>query len=87
MYRVKHGKSGNTTILFLISPVDVNTHVEQSPEGLVTLRARRLHLVTLRRRRHRGRPHHLHVGDHGLLFEHLVLLLMRRQRVGVGEPE
>ena len=65
----------------------MNTHVEQPPEGLVTLRARRLHLVTLRGRRHRGRAHHLHVGDHGLLFEHLVLLLMRRQRVGVGEPE
>ena len=64
----------------------MDAHVEQPPEGLVALRARGLHLVALGRRRHRGRPHHLHVGDHGLLLEHLVLLLVCGQGALVGEP-
>ena len=69
-----------------LSPVYVDAHVEEPPEGLVALRARRLHLVALGGRRHRGRPRHLHVRDHRLLLQHLVLLLVRRQRVGIGEP-
>ena len=64
----------------------MDAHVEQPAEGLVALRASRLHLVALGRGRHRGRAHHLHVGDHGLLFEHLVLLLVRGQGARVGEP-
>ena len=71
---------------FKLSPVHVDAHVEEPAEGLVALRAGRLHLVALGRRRHRGRANHLHVGNHGFLLEHLMLLLMRRQGVRVCEP-
>ena len=64
----------------------MDAHVEEAPEGLVALRARCLHLVALGGRRNRGRTHHLHVGDHGLLLQHFVFLLVRRQGVRVGKP-